>query len=446
MTNVLFIALEFPPINSTGMYRSLKFVKYLKEYNINPIVLTLDLESGKGYFGNNINEELMNELPRKLNIYHFSSKKKTNDSSKIKQFINILLNKNENIVQNGWSSFKEKLKQIVITEAPSVVYVSLPPFSSNQMVQYIKSTYKLPIIVDMRDAWSHWVTNPYLTKFHYNAVFRKEKKLFKNATKIITVTDDLKKLFINTHKGIDANKFSVIPNGIDSEINYDTISISNPYSKNKISIGYIGSFYFNPQVVIDDRKPFWKKSIHKWFRYTPHKEDWLYRSPYFFLKILHEFLLINKDYKRKIVFEYIGHKQAWLQDMIDQFDLTENFISHGFLSRKEAMEIQNDFDFVLATSEKVVDGRNYCLPSKLFDYIQAQKPILGFITDGSQKDFLINSGMAIIFDPDNTKQSADRLKKLFSQDTILPIHIDYLNKFQRKNATATLALLVKEII
>ena len=45
MINILFIAFEFPPLNRGGVYRPLSFVKYLPQFGINPVVVTLDPNS-----------------------------------------------------------------------------------------------------------------------------------------------------------------------------------------------------------------------------------------------------------------------------------------------------------------------------------------------------------------------------------------------------------------
>ena len=52
MRNVFFIAYEFPPLNVGGSQRPLKFVKYLREFGINPIVFCLAPESYPKVFSN----------------------------------------------------------------------------------------------------------------------------------------------------------------------------------------------------------------------------------------------------------------------------------------------------------------------------------------------------------------------------------------------------------
>ena len=64
MINILFFAYEFPPVQTTGSIRPVKFVKYLTKFGVNPIVITTDVESVKRAFNHaKIDESLLSDLP-----------------------------------------------------------------------------------------------------------------------------------------------------------------------------------------------------------------------------------------------------------------------------------------------------------------------------------------------------------------------------------------------
>ena len=44
MKNVLFVVYEFPPLNSGGSHRPYRFLKFLGQYGINPVVVTPEVE------------------------------------------------------------------------------------------------------------------------------------------------------------------------------------------------------------------------------------------------------------------------------------------------------------------------------------------------------------------------------------------------------------------
>jgi hypothetical protein len=132
--------------------------------------------------------------------------------------------------------------------------------------------------------------------------------------------------------------------------------------------------------------------------------------------------------------------------MLEEFELTDIYHPHGFVTHTESLKIQNSFDAFLTTSEKVEGGEHYCLPSKIFDYVQKQKPILGFVTEGVQKQFLSESGLGIVCDPDDVQGSAQQIIELVSGKINISPDWNYLEQFHRKNAASKLAKVFKSIV
>ena len=75
MINILFIAYEFPPLNSGGVHRSLAFVKYFKQFGISPIVITLAQKSFQNVFENyTIDEQLGKDVLSGIDVIEIASK------------------------------------------------------------------------------------------------------------------------------------------------------------------------------------------------------------------------------------------------------------------------------------------------------------------------------------------------------------------------------------
>jgi hypothetical protein len=64
LKKLLVITYYFPPSGGAGVQRVLKFVKYLREFNIEPIVLTVQ----DGDFPTR-DESLLNDIPSSIKIY-----------------------------------------------------------------------------------------------------------------------------------------------------------------------------------------------------------------------------------------------------------------------------------------------------------------------------------------------------------------------------------------
>jgi len=302
--------------------------------------------------------------------------------------------------------------------------------------------FRLPLVVDMRDLYSRWGNTPFGTRIHYWLTVLEERRIFAASQTIIGVTPRLLEVFKSSHPGISSSKFEFIPNGFDGDSNSIT-DFNFSANQTKISIGYVGSFYYQPEVRKQFAKPWWRRSGHRKFFYIPIKEDWLYRSPYFFLKTIAQLLVMYPQLKEIIKIEFVGREPTWLKEMISEFALANIVTIHGFVSHLRSIEIQQSFDVLLATSEKVVGEEHYCLPSKIFDYVGLSKPVIGFVTDGIQKDFILNSGIGIVCDPDNVEQSAEKMGRLFFDGANFKINRKYLQQFERKNTAIKLASLLK---
>ncbi|MGN6492512.1 MAG: hypothetical protein ACTHLE_10995 [Agriterribacter sp.] len=443
--NVLFLIMEFAPVNTTGNYRSLKFVKYLSNFGITPIIITLKEIEASRIFNAQISPELNNDIPFDTVIYRISCspffEKRRN---RVSNFLNVYFKLTDDIGRAWKRNLYTELPEIIEKHKPELIYTSLPPFSSGPLARDISKKFKLPLVLDMRDLWSYWGSDPNGTYLHFLLKKQIESSVFNHASKIIGVTPQIISIFSNTHPTISLDKFEWIPNGFDSDL---TVTEKNKKEKNKkhFVIGYIGSFYYNPGAYNSSQLKWWKRKYHRKFQYFPIKENWLYRSPYFFFKALAALFKKYPDLKSVFRFDFVGREQDWLLNMLKEFDLLDIYNYRGFQPYEKTLAIQKEFDAFLATSEKVEQGEHYCLPSKIFDYVQNGKPILAFVTEGIQKVFLINSGLAVICDPENTDQCVKQLELLYFDEVNINLNRKYLQQYHRKESTKKLAGIFKSL-
>ncbi|MEI6817203.1 MAG: hypothetical protein WCL14_11370, partial [Bacteroidota bacterium] len=66
MKKILIITYYFPPSGGAGVQRALKFVKYLPQFGIEPIVLTVD-ENKASY--PLVDSSLINDIPKEVKVY-----------------------------------------------------------------------------------------------------------------------------------------------------------------------------------------------------------------------------------------------------------------------------------------------------------------------------------------------------------------------------------------
>ncbi len=408
-----FFALEFPPVNTTGNYRSAGFARYFLSKGADVLAFTCSIDTGEQTFGKKADFSLMQGL-EKARIFRYD----------IKPFRKIWRTKLGNAIRIWWNTTdkidkrwffgktQEEILQTLKIEKPDFLYFSMPPFSVAQMALKIHAATDIPLIVDMRDAWSLWGTSPHQTFFHYWQKKRTEQLLFSKAKYVLSVTPELVLDFQKQHPMVSKEKFKIIYNGVDD---FGTTNLSKE-ANDIFKIGYVGSFYYSPDAEIKNAKKWYQRKIKNMLQYSPRSEQWIYRSPYFFLKALAELVAKKPEYTQKIRFEFIGLAPNWFLGMIHDFNLNDIFINHGFKSKQEVLCIQNTWNAILATSEKVVNGNHFCLPSKIFDAVESKKRILAFVTDGSQKTFLKDYPQTVFFEPDQSLENSEKLGEIISNN------------------------------
>ena len=445
MINILFIAYEFPPLNSGGVHRSLAFVKYFKQFGISPIVITLAQKSFQNVFENyTIDEQLGKDVLSGIDVIEIASK---NINSLHKNRINNFVDIYFNIMgkeANGWDEdFKEKIPSIIKRYQPEAVFVTLPPFSILKQAVWVSKLCKLPLITDFRDAWSQWRLAPYGTYLHYLATLKAERKYLKYSDAIIATSSQTLCDFKKLHAGIDEKKFHLITNGFDDEINDWKIVLPK---KGNYVIGYVGSFYYDKEATEMMLMPWRKKKLHRKFQYISVKQNWLYRSPYFFFKALRILFDKHPRYTKILNIKFAGKKPDWLYDMIKEFRLEKNVELLGVISHQDSMHFQQTCDALLITSSKVIGGSDYSIAGKTFEYFTMQKPIIAFVSEGAQKDILQQSGTALICDPDNAESAAENILELFEHKINLIPDNNFLSSLSRKKLTKKLSVVIQQTI
>jgi hypothetical protein len=438
MTNLLLIALEFPPIQAAGAFRPLRFVTHLPKFGIRPIIVTfnpMQLADGKVHV---LNRALAAKVPSDTPIYLLdvaAIEPERPSASKLEV---------ENAHGERCASVEELFARLNATEAIDAIWATCPPFNVAGLALAAMNAFGKPLVIDMRDAWSQWGSAPFRTWLHYRRVLRNELTLMNAADAVVCVTPQLAQMqWRLTRKPRDC--FHWIPNAYDFEAPPPTELHLGP-GKARVRISYAGQFYFNAlHEDADGIIPWYRKKPHRWLHYYATRQRWIYRTPYFFFRAWAHLRRTNPALGDRLEFHYVGHLLDWLLEMADAFGLGHLCTWHGFKPKHETQDILEGSDALLSTSIKVPDGEDYCLASKSFDYIAAGKPVLGFVCPGTQRDFLVRSNISVLFDPDDPEGSARQLGELVENGVSRKIDRGYLETYSSLSTTRQLAEIVRQV-
>lgn len=355
MKKILIIAYYWPPAGGPGVQRWLKFVKYLRDFEIEPVV----------YVPENpeyplIDTSLLNEVPEGITVFKqpivepyrfasFLSKKKTKQIS-------------SGIIQTKTQSITEKLLlwirgNFFIPDArkywvrPSVTYLhgilkqegietivtTGPPHSVHLIGHYLKEFNKVQWIADFRDPWTSigYHKKLKLTKFAKERHKELERLVLNSADKIVVTSATTKREF----RQLSTKPIKVITNG------YDTNRPTEVVLDEQFTISHIGSMLTG-------------------------------RNPENLWQVLSELIKEHESLKKQLRLQFIGVLSKDVSMSLKAYGLEPFVIVVGYVGHDVAIRYQQQSQVLLLAEINSEETRGI-IPGKLFEYMASGRPILG---------------------------------------------------------------------
>lgn len=430
---IALIAHDFPPYNVGGSQRPYLMAKALADVGIAVTIFTLNTEF---YDSSRLNYEFDFNQYDNINVIRTKIKERSRTYNGSHYF------KLTDDIASRWEPYLYKAIYKTHQEAGyDYILFTCPPFSMASKANKLSGKLKIPYILDFRDAWSQWIISPYASYLHYKILLQIEKKAIEKAVFVTSTSNQQIEDFVKIHGRKFKNKFVYAPNGFK---NYEQNTVPNT-SGNKIRIVYTGSFYFNPYSQDLQKKKWYQKKIYQWLQYLPRTEDWTYRSPLFFFKSLQKFLLENQQFSEQIEVIFAGQKPDWFDQMVNEHHLQKVVKHLGFIDKKGVENLLIEANYLLITSSKIPEGKEYSVAGKTFEYISYQKPILAFVSEGEQKTVLNKTGLAHIFNPDNVEENVFKLRSVLKGNESLKINKLACDQYKIPNNYANLLSKIKNL-
>lgn len=421
---LLIITYYWPPAGGPGVQRWLKFVKYLPDFNVQPIVY-VPKNPTYPIIDKHLESEvsdraivLKNSIFEPYQLASFLSKNKTKKISS-----GIIPNQKK-------QSFLEKVMlwvrgNLFIPDArvfwvkPSVKYLekyireneidtiitSGPPHSLHLIGLELKQKFKLQWLADFRDPWTTIGYHKSLRLSDYAA--KKHKKLESqvlNSADTIIVTSKTTKL---EFQALTNKPIAVITNGFDVEkVEMQTLDT-------KFSLAHIGSFLSE-------------------------------RNPRILWECLVELCSEIPDFKNHLEIKLIGAVSQEVLETISAFGLNQYLNNLGYVSHAEAVAHQRKSQ-VLLLIEIDSEETKSILPGKLFEYLVSERPIVAIgPKDSDFAEIITNTNTGVFFDYSEKarlKQTIQEYYTRFSEGNLQSQGVG-LQQYSRKNLTQQLVELL----
>ena len=417
---LLIITYYWPPAGGPGVQRWLKFVKYLPEFNIQPIVYIPEnptypiIDNG---LQSEVSESaiiLKNKIFEPYGLASFFGKSKTKKiSSGIipNQKKQSLLEKTLLWVRGNlfipdarflWVKPSVKyLKKYIEENNINTIVTSGPPHSLHLIGLQLKKELNIKWFADFRDPWTTIGYHKALKLSSYAEKKHKamEKEVLNSADTIIVTSKTTKTEF----QAITSKPIEVITNG------YDVEKIERQTLDEKFTLAHIGSFLSE-------------------------------RNPRILWESLQELVSENANFKNDFRLKLIGATSQEVLDTIASFQLNEYIHNLGYLSHQEAVEHQRKSQ-VLLLIEINSTATKSIIPGKLFEYMVSERPIIAIGPEGSDfAEIITTTNTGVFFTYDEKEKLKALLLKYYQeyQNQNLKVHAVGLQQYSRKSLTQQL--------
>ncbi len=434
---VLVVAYFFPPMGGGGVQRTVKFVKYLRDFGYEPVVLTV--KSGQHTV---FDASLSRDIPKGVRII------RTNyfglffggSEAKSKERLSSLTKKSDEVAQKTFSwksllrapyhfvermflvpdiqtfwrgSAYRKAIKVLRKEHFDLIYSTSSPYTSHLIARDLHRETKIPWVADFRD---HWTLGPMYqpASFVHQWIDRSyERSILREASGVVFNTErnqkDIDQFFPEIYR-----KACAIHNGFDSEDIHETAY----YHEDEIKCFFPASFYGKVN------------------------------SPEKFLKALE---IVSKKVPN-ISLSIAGDIDATNRHMIESSPLYgKNIFLQGWIAHSEVTKFTTAATFLLLFVPPLTRAASW-VPQKLYEYLASGRPIFALapkngeateIIEKTQTGYTVSSDLSV---EDTAKELLKFLEGLKAKNWQQRANKDEVGKFTRKNLTKKLAEFFDEVV
>lgn len=430
MKKILFITYYWPPSGGAGVQRSLKFVTYLPEYGIQPIVLTVDPARATYPV---LDDSLSAEVPATIKVVRtdsfeplrilkslsggkvkipyggFTNQRKEKWSQRILRFIrgNFFLPD----ARVGWVKYAvREASKLIREESIDTIVISSPPHSSQLIGLSLKRLFpNLSWMADLRDPWTdiYYYDEMLHMPFARRIDKRYELQVLQQCDNALVVSEDIRRLFSEKLPDSSKNKFHVLPNGFDRKDFPGTVSPPSDYFR----ITYVGT-------IADTYKP-----------------------EVFFQAVG----LLKKKYPQlPVQIRLVGSPASTIPQLLDRYLLSACALFLPLVKHAEAIRYMRDSSLLLLLIPDTLHAKGI-LTGKLFEYLGAGLPVVGIgPVDGDASKILTDTGAGRMFSRNDVDGLLAYLEKMYlswCKNTDLR-HGNDVSAYERKSQAMQLAALL----
>lgn len=368
---VLMVCYHFPPMSSTGSLRVARFARYLPPEIAVEVLTVANPPEETG------NRALLNELAGRVTIHKAALPARLTQRWVERLFTGVPLGSlmakalrtllTFTLWIPDWQVLWKRPAlhlggRLLGSGAFDVIFCSSPPHSVHLIGLELKRRFDVPLVLDFRDPWSANPDRRWPTFVHRLHERQLEAQVLAGADLVIANTPGNRERLLKDLPGLPPEKVVVLPNGYD------------PARRQAMQLSTGGSGDGRRRVV-----------------YTGH----LYDRGDSVIRALEALQRSDPDLQRRVVFRFVGTLDAGVAARAAELQAAGLVETLSFVS---AERVPDEIAAADALLYVVPPAGRHWIPSKLYDYFLAEKPIIGVLPRGDAWDWLERSGLGTLIE------------------------------------------------
>ena len=433
--NLLILAYSFPPDTEVGALRLGRFARYLPEYGIRPIVLSVDERHYRGLdttfrLPGEVRVERTPVLPNPSNWYKPIKRMlpfagRAHDR---KQFSDARREEKQGV---GWrdhvkSAFEfpdqdwgwywpalKRASEILRKEKIDAILSTSPPAIDHVIGLKLKERFGLPWILDFRDPWTENLLAGDRPEWYTRFSLRLERQCVLASNLVVCNTDHIRRAFERQYPELSHDRFVTITNGFEAVEPPPTIPKTE---RSPVEILHLGSLYSGRRI------------------------DGLGKA-------VAELYKNGESVPGAIRFSFLGTVDPCIRELVEKS--TPELLQDGtirFEDRVEFAEAQRRMwgaDILVL----VQGGHTLQIPAKFYEYLPTGKPMLAISEPGALTDILNETGSGAWAAPDDIDAIKAALFQVLRMPQKSPAEVSTrFGRFEYRTLTETLASCVGTVV
>lgn len=408
--NLLYIALDFPPLNSSGTYRSAKFVKYLGRFGWQPVVVTLDWY--KEPMGDPLDESLLSDVPAAVpvirlphfnpafSLYHLVARYRPGrlahdpivtlseipqddqPRSRFYRLARSIYHRALTPVGDPFFYWSFRVWPACVKLARQhqvkVILVSISPWTTALLGVLLKRTLHVPLVVDFRDYWTQWAVKKQPTAGDLVETWV-ERWILRQADRVICVHQAMADDFARMEPAC-AGRCRVITNGYDVDDFGGTDAGLLSHDRSEVGPTHL----IHTGIVWGDAA----------------------------VPLLRALAQLKRDCPDPgLRVSFVGGLPPSSLRFIDEHDLGDLVEVHPRVSHREVIQRMCRADVLLLLIVGNEGGRKW-YPGKLFEYMYAGRPVLAVAPEGIAARLIERAGIGLTVAPPQVERLVQVLREV----------------------------------